>query len=230
MRTVVWDKTGTLTAGKPAVVDYRVWAQGVAAADALLLAAAVEANSEHPLGSAIVSFTHALLAQQAPQQPRQQQELEPGSSGCGSGGLPACRDVEVTVGQGISAWVQLPPPPTSMDGGSSDPLQSRASLLAAAAAPAAPGTELDAGSSSAAAPPAEASSAAAAQLPATAAEVRVLVGSPALMAAAGLALPPGAERYMHDMQGLGRTCVLVALGGSVAAAVAIQDPLKSEAR
>ena len=58
----------------------------------------------------------------------------------------------------------------------------------------------------------------------------MLVGSPALMAAAGLALPPGAERYMHDMQGLGRTCVLVALGGSVAAAVAIQDPLKSEAR
>ena len=229
MRTVVWDKTGTLTAGKPAVVDYRVWAPSVAAADALLLAAAVEANSEHPLGSAIVSFTHALLAQQAQQQRQQQQpkqELKPSSSGDGSGGLPACRDVEVTVGQGISAWVQLTPAP-SMDGGSSDPLQSRDALLAAAAAPAAPAAEPDAASSNAAE---VLSAAAAAQLPAAATELRVLVGSAALMAAAGLALPPGAERYMGEMQGLGRTCVLVALGGSVAAAVAIQDPLKPEAR
>jgi Cu2+-exporting ATPase len=46
--TVIFDKTGTLTKGEPAVVD----ASGNA--DALRLAAAVEADSEHPLGRAIV--------------------------------------------------------------------------------------------------------------------------------------------------------------------------------
>ena len=46
--TVIFDKTGTLTKGEPALVD----ASG--SADALRLAAAVEADSEHPLARAIV--------------------------------------------------------------------------------------------------------------------------------------------------------------------------------
>jgi Cu+-exporting ATPase len=45
--TVVLDKTGTLTKGEPSVTD-------VTSDDVLALAAAVERNSEHPLGEAIV--------------------------------------------------------------------------------------------------------------------------------------------------------------------------------
>jgi P-type Cu2+ transporter len=51
--TVIFDKTGTLTRGQPAVVDVR------GDADALGLAAAVEADSEHPLARAIVEGARA---------------------------------------------------------------------------------------------------------------------------------------------------------------------------
>jgi Cu+-exporting ATPase len=51
---VVWDKTGTLTAGRPEVVDVAV-AAGFDEAEALDLAASLERSSEHPLGAAIVN-------------------------------------------------------------------------------------------------------------------------------------------------------------------------------
>jgi Cu+-exporting ATPase len=51
--TVVVDKTGTLTEGKPRLVEARPVA-GVAESDLLSAAAAVEQGSEHPLGEAIV--------------------------------------------------------------------------------------------------------------------------------------------------------------------------------
>jgi Cu+-exporting ATPase len=52
--TIVLDKTGTITAGKPALTDIRPagrWGER----DLLTLAAAAEADSEHPLGAAIVT-------------------------------------------------------------------------------------------------------------------------------------------------------------------------------
>ncbi|MGH7655253.1 MAG: heavy metal translocating P-type ATPase [Gemmatimonadaceae bacterium] len=56
LTTVVLDKTGTITAGKPAVTD-TVMAPGTAVGEdeALRLAATLEANSEHPLAAAIVA-------------------------------------------------------------------------------------------------------------------------------------------------------------------------------
>ena len=48
VNTVIFDKTGTLTRGEPALVDVG------GEPDALRLAAAVEADSEHPLARAIV--------------------------------------------------------------------------------------------------------------------------------------------------------------------------------
>ncbi|MDQ0191341.1 copper-translocating P-type ATPase [Alicyclobacillus cycloheptanicus] len=58
VNTVVFDKTGTLTIGQPTVTD--VWAaQGVTEQDVLLRAAAVEAQSEHPLGGAVVAYSKA---------------------------------------------------------------------------------------------------------------------------------------------------------------------------
>jgi Cu+-exporting ATPase len=52
--TVVLDKTGTLTLGRPAVADV-VSAPGVDIHDLLELAGAVERASEHPIGTAIVA-------------------------------------------------------------------------------------------------------------------------------------------------------------------------------
>jgi Cu+-exporting ATPase len=50
--TLVVDKTGTLTAGKPALVDVAL--EGVAESEALALIASLERASEHPLAQAIV--------------------------------------------------------------------------------------------------------------------------------------------------------------------------------
>jgi P-type Cu+ transporter len=52
--TLVVDKTGTLTEGKPRVVTIEV-AEGWAVEDALRLAAALEQGSEHPLAAAILT-------------------------------------------------------------------------------------------------------------------------------------------------------------------------------
>nr|BFE52515.1 copper-translocating P-type ATPase [Saccharothrix mutabilis subsp. capreolus] len=56
--TVVLDKTGTITAGRPALTDVRATA-AIAGDDLLALVAAAEADSEHPLASAIVAGARA---------------------------------------------------------------------------------------------------------------------------------------------------------------------------
>ncbi|MFV2063154.1 MAG: heavy metal translocating P-type ATPase, partial [Chloroflexota bacterium] len=50
---VIFDKTGTLTKGQPVLID-AIAPEGVSVEEALALAAAVEADSEHPLARAIV--------------------------------------------------------------------------------------------------------------------------------------------------------------------------------
>ena len=56
--TLVVDKTGTLTEGKPSVTGV-VTAEGFAEDDLLRLAAAVERASEHPLAQAVVAAAEA---------------------------------------------------------------------------------------------------------------------------------------------------------------------------
>ncbi|WP_136685851.1 heavy metal translocating P-type ATPase [Falsirhodobacter xinxiangensis] len=56
---VAFDKTGTLTQGKPVVTDI-VPATGIAEADLLAVAAAVETGSSHPLAQAILARAGAL--------------------------------------------------------------------------------------------------------------------------------------------------------------------------
>jgi len=52
--TVVMDKTGTITEGKPKVTDIRTF--GVSEEELIQIAAGLEAGSEHPLAEAIVSY------------------------------------------------------------------------------------------------------------------------------------------------------------------------------
>jgi P-type Cu+ transporter len=56
--TIVLDKTGTITAGKPSLTDIHP-AQGWTEHELLALAAAAEADSEHPLGAAIFASARA---------------------------------------------------------------------------------------------------------------------------------------------------------------------------
>lgn len=56
INTVIFDKTGTITVGKPQVTT--VWtAEGVSKRDLVSLAAALESQSEHPLGAAVVKHS-----------------------------------------------------------------------------------------------------------------------------------------------------------------------------
>jgi Cu2+-exporting ATPase len=57
IQTAVMDKTGTLTKGEPEVTELVV--DGIAEADVLALAAAVERESEHPLAQAVVKYADA---------------------------------------------------------------------------------------------------------------------------------------------------------------------------
>ncbi|QQE78434.1 heavy metal translocating P-type ATPase [Alicyclobacillus sp. SO9] len=54
VNTVVFDKTGTITSGKPAVTD--VWTTDVSTEELIASAAALESQSEHPLGAAVVTY------------------------------------------------------------------------------------------------------------------------------------------------------------------------------
>jgi P-type Cu+ transporter len=56
--TIVLDKTGTMTEGKPAVIEVK--ARGLTEAELIALAAAAESGSEHPLAHAVLARARAL--------------------------------------------------------------------------------------------------------------------------------------------------------------------------
>jgi heavy metal translocating P-type ATPase len=58
LQAICLDKTGTLTRGAPQVTDF-ITQQGVHPGEAMLVAAAVEARSEHPLARAILDHVRA---------------------------------------------------------------------------------------------------------------------------------------------------------------------------
>ena len=82
IQTIVFDKTGTITEGKPTVTDLMV-TQNISEEELLRLAAAAEQGSEHPLGEAIVESAKT-------------RKLE----------LPKATDFEALSGFGISANIE----------------------------------------------------------------------------------------------------------------------------
>ncbi|WP_165174079.1 cation-translocating P-type ATPase, partial [Adlercreutzia sp. ZJ242] len=84
LEAAVFDKTGTVTQGAPQVVACDV------APEALRLAAALEARSEHPLARAVVEYAQAS-----------------GAVGAGAAGeLPAVEAFEAVVGEGVRGVVE----------------------------------------------------------------------------------------------------------------------------
>lgn len=59
INTIVMDKTGTITNGKPVVVQIQSFESGLEPMDLLKIAAAAEMGSEHPLGQAVVEEAKA---------------------------------------------------------------------------------------------------------------------------------------------------------------------------
>ena len=99
LRTIVIDKTGTLTRGQPQVTDFERLSGGVLKADTLLaLVAALESRSEHPLAEAIVAYAR----------PRSQQRELPAVegfeavAGCGVRGAIAGRELLI----GTPRWLR----------------------------------------------------------------------------------------------------------------------------
>ncbi|MEA5422146.1 copper-translocating P-type ATPase [Synechococcus sp. CCY9202] len=85
LRTIVLDKTGTLTRGQPEVTQFERLSGGALPADTLLaLTAALESRSEHPLAEAIVAYAISQL---------------------GSGDLPAVTDFEAVAGRGVQGVI-----------------------------------------------------------------------------------------------------------------------------
>ena len=88
--TLVVDKTGTLTRGRPELTDFL--AEKIAEADALVLVASLERASEHPLAQAIVSGAEARGLTLAP--------VEDFSSVTGQGVVGTVKGRQVAVGSG----------------------------------------------------------------------------------------------------------------------------------
>ncbi|NMA09547.1 MAG: copper-translocating P-type ATPase, partial [Methanomicrobiales archaeon] len=142
LTAIVFDKTGTLTRGKPDVTD--VVAFGVPEDRLLSVAAAVEKNSQHPLGAAVVRRAE--------------------SAGLA---LPASERFNTFGGLGVSAVVE--------------------------------GEE-------------------------------VLIGNQPFLEERGIAVPPKAGMRVTVFQDVGKTAVLVAIGGELAGILAIADTLKPTTR
>jgi Cu+-exporting ATPase len=92
LRTIVLDKTGTLTRGQPEVTDFERLPGGALPANTLLaLTAALESRSEHPLAEAITTYARSQLT--TAHNPLIDREL------------PAVMDFEAVAGRGVQGVV-----------------------------------------------------------------------------------------------------------------------------
>lgn len=200
----------------------------VPAADIVRLAAALERSSEHPLASAVLAFADTYLHQGPTEQQRQQQQQQQNPSTDSwqereqqHDGELKVRGVEVVVGQGIRGWVHLP------TDGRTGAQQMDMALFRALGSQC--GSSSPCRSIWASTVPGSAHS----RLAVTEecmVEARVTVGNRRLMADEGVNVPATVEDYCCEMEGRGCTCVMVAAGPALLGVLAVQDPIKPEAR
>jgi Cu+-exporting ATPase len=99
LRTIVVDKTGTLTRGQPEVTDFERLAGGVLPAPTLLaLTAALESRSEHPLAEAIVAYARSQSAYARSQLAFFSNQLK-------NSELPAVEGFEAVAGRGVEGSI-----------------------------------------------------------------------------------------------------------------------------
>ncbi len=114
LRTIVLDKTGTLTAGQPEVTDFERLRSGRLPAQSLLaLVTAVESRSEHPLAEAIVAYASSRHGDEA------LPELEAFEAMTGLGVLATVAGQEVRVGS--PRWLEA----SGLDTAPLDPVVAR---------------------------------------------------------------------------------------------------------
>ncbi|CAI9106539.1 OLC1v1005723C1 [Oldenlandia corymbosa var. corymbosa] len=147
VQTVIFDKTGTLTLGKPSVVSAVLFSK-ISMEEFCDSTIAAEANSEHPIGKAVVDYAKKFLNTA---EKEHQTEV---------------KDFEVHTGAGVSGKVR---------------------------------------------------------------DKTILVGNRRLMREFKVSLGPEVETYISENEKLARSCVIVAVDGTVAGAFAVTDPVKPEA-
>ncbi|MBW4529215.1 MAG: copper-translocating P-type ATPase [Aphanothece saxicola GSE-SYN-MK-01-06B] len=114
LRTIVLDKTGTLTAGLPEVTDFERLRGGQMPAQSLLaLVAAVESRSEHPLAEAIVAYATSRCGEDVPP------DVDVFEAMTGLGVLAAVAGKEVRVGS--PRWLEA----SGLDTAPLDPVVAR---------------------------------------------------------------------------------------------------------
>eukprot|EP00798_Chlamydomonas_sp_ICE-L_P022123 gene22123-29183_t len=119
--TVVFDKTGTVTKGKPAVTDFSIVDSSLSLQQLCRYVGAVESASEHPLARAALDFCFMHLsashitARGALASAGGADQADASKGGAGNVGidrnhlaslLPSTEDVQVAVGRGISCTVK----------------------------------------------------------------------------------------------------------------------------
>ncbi|HXA09953.1 MAG TPA: copper-translocating P-type ATPase, partial [Chthoniobacterales bacterium] len=105
VRTLVVDKTGTLTQGRPAVTEI-LPNDSISAEELLALAAAVESRSEHPLAAAIVAARNSGVPPDPSRGlPARSQNQPAGRRQDASGGTPELRNFQSVTGGGVNGLV-----------------------------------------------------------------------------------------------------------------------------
>ena len=87
--TMVLDKTGTLTHGKPDLVAHYVVDDSLSFTDILILVASVERHANHPLATTLINFAESYLEQQGAKLT-----------------LLAATNVQTVAGQGVEAYIE----------------------------------------------------------------------------------------------------------------------------
>ncbi|KAK9810274.1 hypothetical protein WJX72_007760 [[Myrmecia] bisecta] len=223
LKTVVFDKTGTLTYGRPTVTEHRLFDQRITFEEVLALAAAVEADSEHPLAGSILTYaeqhmnphrrsvpTHSTTLSSAAEHHTSSETVPLKGSGTPTAGSPL--RLRASGGQHRSAdkardmsWVR-PVKDVDVQPGKGIKGWVPSSFSPAPRSPG-PGAVRPG-----------------------AADVKVVVGNKKMMAEEGVSVSKPVDDYMREMEGQCCTCVMVAVHDSLVAVLCITDPLKPEAR